>query len=397
MSSTGKSEVRSFNISIYDGGMRERVSFAVPVAITAPFFNRILREVFPHRGQDVREPWYVLIPRPAGDAQFSRAPLPVGETSLYGERYVPLDEPPPRLSLHPEAGVGHFTVHLLEFRDSIYQGDYDVNDIFLASAEFLARTWIEKGHMQIGDGPFHYAVRTSRKDVKTLSRDLVPAKAYQVEGVFRLPRLADERERTVFHRVPPPPLPARAAASYGEALTRGRGDGGSGKVFMSSEVYDALAAKLRLSDSVEDGGYLLGVPYRQPGSPEDEEDAGFRWLVEITDVIQAEATLGKLGSLLFTGETWSRLTRRRDREYPDKKLVAWFHTHLFEATDSFGLSSMDQDLHRRFLTKPWQVAVLINIGKGGGRVVRCFQRGPEGELIETVYSVFNPQAKEQLA
>ncbi|MET0649056.1 MAG: hypothetical protein ABW208_20800 [Pyrinomonadaceae bacterium] len=397
MSSTGKNTVRSFNIVIYDRELRERVSFAVPIAITAPFFNRLLREIFPDRAQNMREPWYLLIPREAGGAGFSRAPLPAGETSLYGERYAPQDEPPPRVSAHPDAGVGYFTVYLLELKDSIYQGDYSVNDIFLAGAEFLVRNWIEKQHMKLEDGPFHYMVSTSPKDVKTLGRDLVPPDIYRVQGVFHLPRLADDRERTVFHKVPPPPLPVRSAAAYGEAWTRGRGDEGVGKVLMSAEVYEALAEKLELSSSVEEGGYLLGVPYRQPGSPADEEDADFNWLIEITNVIRAEAAHGESGSLLFTGETWSRLTRQRDRDHPDKKLVAWFHTHLFEATDTFGLSGMDHDLHRRFLTKPWQVAVLINIGKGGERVVRCFQRGSDGDLAECAFSVFNPQVKEKLA
>jgi hypothetical protein len=99
--------------------------------------------------------------------------------------------------------------------------------------------------------------------------------------------------------------------------------------------------------------------------------------------------------LLFTGETWSQLNRLRDRDYPDRKLVSWFHTHLFEASDSFGLSGLDQDLHRRFLTKPWQVAVLLNINFKGERTVRCFQRGPDGDLVECLFEVIEPQPKEE--
>jgi hypothetical protein len=56
---------------------------------------------------------------------------------------------------------------------------------------------------------------------------------------------------------------------------------------------------------------------------------------------------------------------------------------------------MDQDLHRRYLTKPWQVAVLLNVEANGQRTVRCFQRGPEGDLIECPFEVFEPPAGEE--
>jgi hypothetical protein len=83
------------------------------------------------------------------------------------------------------------------------------------------------------------------------------------------------------------------------------------------------------------------------------------------------------------------MTRLRDREHPDKKLVGWFHTHLFKASEDFGLSGLDQDLHRRFLTKAWQIAVLINIDAEGQRIVRCFQRGAEGDLVESYFQLID--------
>jgi hypothetical protein len=50
---------------------------------------------------------------------------------------------------------------------------------------------------------------------------------------------------------------------------------------------------------------------------------------------------------------------------------------------------MDQDLHRRYLTKPWQVAVLLNVDAEGHRTVRCYQRGPAGDLVECEFGVID--------
>lgn len=388
---------RSFSIVIYDRDFKQRVNFDVPLSLTAPFANRLFRELLPDWIESVREPWYLLTPHCNHDVTLQRAVKPVGATSLYGMLYAVENEPPPRLILHPKAHIRYFTARILEFQKNLFQGDYSVDDIFLAVAELLARRWIEKGKLKEADGPFYYTVDTNPKEVKTVSRDLFPEAAYRVEGLFKLPVLSGDRERTVFHKLPSLPLPPRTRESYSIVGSYGRGEQRNGLVMISDSVYKALQEELKLSSKVEDGGYLLGLPYRQPESPEDEDNARFSWLLEITDVVQAEAALGRLGSLLFTGETWSRVTRRRDRDFPDKKLVAWFHTHLFEASEDFGLSGMDQDLHRRFLTKPWQVAVLLNIDKKGRRTVRCFQRGPEGELVECPFYVFDPHLIQEAA
>ena len=382
--------VRSFLIILYNRNLEERGHFSVPLAIAAPFGNRLLREMVPDQAQTMREPWYALTAHSAHEALQPRSPKPEGPTSLYGTQYLPDDEPQPRVTLHPQAPYRSFSVTLLDLQTELFRGEYSVDDIFLAWAELLARKWIEKGRMQTSEGPFYYTAAPQEKEVRTAPRDLFPPEAYQVEGVFQLPRLVQDRERILFRKVPSPPLPERAPSSYDHTRTYGRGQRRDGLIFMRADVYQALREGIYLSSKVEDGGYILGLPYRQLGSPENEEDPEFRWLIEMTDVVQAEGAWGKPGSLLFTGETWSQISRRIDRDYPDKKLVSWFHTHLFKATDAFGLSGLDQDLHHRFLTKPWQLAVLLNIDTTGEREVRCFQRGPRGDLIECTFEVFDP-------
>lgn len=131
----------------------------------------------------------------------------------------------------------------------------------------------------------------------------------------------------------------------------------------SPRLYDDLRLHLLVSERNEEGGYALGNVYRQPGSPEDEKDPAFRWVVEVTNLVMAEGTIGTPIWLLFTGDTWSRISRRRDRDFAERKLAGWFHTHVFPASDSFGLSGMDQEMHAWYLTRPWQVAILLNLEK----------------------------------
>ena len=159
---------------------------------------------------------------------------------------------------------------------------------------------------------------------------------------------------------------------------------------MRPQVYRDLL-EISLSEKVEDGGYLLGVPYRTLRSPESEEDPKFKWAIEITDIIRAKGTYSSAAMLLFTGDSWSQMRRTVERDYPDRKLVSWFHTHLFAASDSFGLSGLDLDLHRQFFPKPWQVAILINIDGNSKREVRCFQKGPNVDLVECKFEVLEEQ------
>src|SRR5262249_32880553 len=157
--------------------------------------------------------------------------------------------------------------------------------------------------------------------------------AYKVEGVFRLPPPAQDGPGIQFRPVPQPPLPVRDPAELGPAQTHGKGTPLAGRVFLPAWLFEDLHSKLVFSSSNEQGGYVLGNVFRQPDSPEKEDDPAFRWFIECTDVIRADEAVGSRDRLLFTGDAWSRVTRRRDKEFPGRRLVAWFHTHLFAADD----------------------------------------------------------------
>lgn len=55
----------------------------------------------------------------------------------------------------------------------------------------------------------------------------------------------------------------------------------------------------------------------------------------------------------FTQETWEHIYRVKDREYPDRSIVGWYHSH-----PGFGVFLSDYDLfiHKNFFAAPHQVA-----------------------------------------
>ncbi len=388
MPTTARYQIKSFIMVIYDAGYEELASYQLPISVAAPFANRLFEEIPAVNKSTVREPWYSLAH--GLDENFDRAPLPVGPTSLYSQPYDPAGQTPPTISLYPEALVRYFVVGLYDFQQELYRGVYSVDDIFLHGAHYLLHNRIKKKELPGDEGPYYYEVIPSSQAVYTFSADLFPEDAYQAEGVFHLPPRVKDEPRIQFRPVAEPPPPERDPAEWEPVRAYGQGQPQRGRVLIPAPLYDDLRRHLELSNAKEEGGYILGNVYRQPGSPAQESDPGFRWLVDVTDLLMAEDTVGSPALLLFTGDSWSKISRRRDRDFRERKLVGWFHTHLFPASDSFGLSGLDQDMHAWYLPRPWQIAILLNLEQEEDRTVRCYQRGPEGDLVETPFEVFEP-------
>jgi proteasome lid subunit RPN8/RPN11 len=55
----------------------------------------------------------------------------------------------------------------------------------------------------------------------------------------------------------------------------------------------------------------------------------------------------------FTQETWEHIYQIKDRDYPDDRIVGWYHSH-----PAFGIFLSDHDLfiHQNFFSSPLQVA-----------------------------------------
>jgi len=94
------------------------------------------------------------------------------------------------------------------------------------------------------------------------------------------------------------------------------------------------------------GGVLLGVV------SQDSEPT-----VQITAMIPAQHTDAGSASVTFTHETWQEMLAVKDRDFPDLKIVGWFHTH-----PGFGifLSRFDLHIHENFFNLEWQVAYVVD-------------------------------------
>lgn len=109
---------------------------------------------------------------------------------------------------------------------------------------------------------------------------------------------------------------------------------------------------------------------------------GERPVVLVEASIRGEKMDHSRGSVTFTHETWDRINAVKDTQYPDLKIVGWYHSH-----PGFGLflSGHDLFIHRNFFTAPWQIAVVADpLAKSWG----CFTwQGQELAQDRSVHTV----------
>jgi JAB N-terminal domain len=143
------------------------------------------------------------------------------------------------------------------------------------------------------------------------------------------------------------------------------------RVLLPESLHCDLHSGRRLSYDVEEGGFLTGLVYRDG----NQEGA---YLVEVTAAVPAKYTGASFLHFTFTGDSFAGIKRTLMQQRPGERLLGWYHTHLFPATDNFGLSSVDVSLHFSTFTIPWQIAGLINIS-GSERTLRFYV--PDGKRM----------------
>lgn len=117
-------------------------------------------------------------------------------------------------------------------------------------------------------------------------------------------------------------------------------------IFIRKAVLDQVLAYSEEDLHRELGGFLLGG-YHEDG----------RAYVEVRHYLPAVDARSKAASLTFTHDTWARLNREVEGQFPDELVLGWHHTH---PNIGVFLSGYDLFIHRHFFPQPWRIAMVVD-------------------------------------
>jgi len=119
------------------------------------------------------------------------------------------------------------------------------------------------------------------------------------------------------------------------------------QVIFHQSVLDEIHIHGQSTTDIEICGVLIGTGYRDAQGP----------YLLIEHCIRGNGARTKATNVTFTAETWANIQTVMDRDFPDKKMVGWYHTH-----PGFGifLSDMDVFICDNFFNLPWQMAFVYD-------------------------------------
>ena len=119
------------------------------------------------------------------------------------------------------------------------------------------------------------------------------------------------------------------------------------QVVIRQSVLNKIHAHGHSVDGIEVCGVLVGNVHRDAFGP---------WLY-VEQAIQGNGATERAAQVTFTAETWAHIQTVMDRDYPDRRILGWYHTH-----PGFGifLSDMDVFIQDNFFGEPWQVALVYD-------------------------------------
>lgn len=274
--------------------------------------------------------------------------------------HEPLDGRPEVTNLR--AGCGYVVVRIVHGEQVVYRHPHPVREVIARPLQkTLAERFPDETHWGFGvSGP-------------GLDRFALVRPAPKPDNEIELG--ADDARRAVFHieELPDAEPAASSLVRLGVADADGAQAGppdGPVVVVVGARPFEALTRGAALSDEVEEGGFLVGRVFLDEARPE-------RRIVEVSDAVSAQRTGASLLHFTFTGESFLRISEQLAQRGRGERLVGWYHTHLFPATDRLGLSSIDVDLHRGTFRLPWQIAGLVNLD-GDARVLRFYRVADDG-------------------
>lgn len=111
------------------------------------------------------------------------------------------------------------------------------------------------------------------------------------------------------------------------------------RVMIEGEVLRQIRQHARSNNKTEVCGVLIG----------EENGTGLNITARIAGLNAAQAGT----YVTFTQDTWEHIYKIKDRDYPDERIVGWYHSH-----PGFGVFLSDHDtfIHKNFFSAPLQVA-----------------------------------------
>ena len=111
------------------------------------------------------------------------------------------------------------------------------------------------------------------------------------------------------------------------------------RVTIEGEVLRQIRQHARSSSKTEVCGVLIG----------EENGSAMNITARISGLNAAQAGT----YVTFTQDTWEHIYKIKDKEYPDARIVGWYHSH-----PGFGVFLSDHDtfIHKNFFSAPLQVA-----------------------------------------
>jgi proteasome lid subunit RPN8/RPN11 len=145
-----------------------------------------------------------------------------------------------------------------------------------------------------------------------------------------------------------PEIPVGALPTNDSNLWQWQPENAPFPIFLHQRVNRLITQHARENSQREVGGVLLG---------DVAQDAGHQLFVVITHALKAEFANETRGHLTFTQKTWLKIHQARETQYPDKRVVGWYHTH---PGWTIFLSDWDLFIHRNFFKEPWQIALVLD-------------------------------------